>query len=116
MPSRPKYRVLLPVVLGCIHLLFVSFAEIQYRTGWWFDPPGVAFDPPHLPLAERIAVYLNLPSCLLALALAVILFTISGATVEGLELLLLATPIVVGFWFLVGRWVDARSQRRRSII
>lgn len=97
-----RYRVLLPVVFVCAHLLLIGIAEVQYRTGWLHDPPNVTFDPPHLPLAERAAIYLNLP----AVALSFILFRLIGATVEGLGLLLLATPFVSGFWLLVGKWLD----------
>ena len=102
-----RFRVLLPVLGSCIHFLLTAVAEMQYRTGWAYIPPGVTFDPSPLPVAEHLAIWLSSPAYLVTLALS----TALRSPLEGTRLLVLETPFVVLFWHFVGRWIDLRRSR-----
>jgi len=110
MGSAIRYRLLVPVVVTCIHLLLTAIAEVQYRTGWAYLTPGVALDPSPLAIAEHLAIWLSLPAYVITLALTIAV----RSPLEGTRLLLVETPLVVLFWHLIGRWIDLR--RSRAII
>jgi hypothetical protein len=105
-----RFRVLLPASIGCVHLVLTAVAEMQRRTGWGYIPPGVAIDPSPLPLAEHLAIWLNLPAYVISLTISIL----ARLPSEGTSLLLLETPFVVLFWILIAKWIDKR--RRRALV
>jgi hypothetical protein len=105
-----RFRVLLPASVGCMHLVLTVVAEVQRKTGWGYIPPGVAIDPSPLPIAEQLAIWLNLPAYIITLAISIL----TRFPTEGTSLLLLETPFVVLFWIPIANWIDKR--RRRALV
>lgn len=111
---KSKYAVLLPVVFISVHVLLTVTAEVQYRTGWLYIPPNVSIDPSPLPLAEIAAIWMSLPVYVLCLALSVVAFRTAGLAIVGTTLLMLETPFIIAFWWVVGNWFDLRKDRRHT--
>ena len=102
-----RFRVLLPILVGCIHLLLTAMGEVQRQTGWAYIPPGVALDPSPLPIAEHLAIWLSSPAYVVTLALILAI----RLPVEGTTILLMETPFVLALWYFIGRWVDIRRSK-----
>ena len=110
--------MVLPVVQAAVFVVLMSLADTQPsqrlprptplqegQVGW--DPVFIHAPPPR-PFV--IAMALNLPAVLLATPLMLVLASASPVLdrIPEWVFVVLLTPFVAYWWFLVGRWIDRR--------
>jgi hypothetical protein len=105
-----RFRVLLPASVGCMHLVLTVVAEVQRKTGWGYIPPGVAIDPSPLPIAEQLAIWLNLPAYIITLAISIL----TRFPTEGTSLLLLDRQTETSGTRRASRFVSANLSTTES--